>query len=359
MNTFVVRLLILLCFVLSVCRAQSDPHDLAQEYIGFSTLQEAGVESANSPNSKSVSSGKKSWNYYDKTIGTPLRTWALEHIAPSPGGTVFYPFSGPDFVTVSQIFPKADRFILAAIQPAGPPVDTKTMPEAEVQAFKSKFLSEWVKFGQLGFFRTIDLNENTGSATARLTSTPVLMAFAAALGYRVQSVIPLELNKVNGEYEPQEISLATKWNSVRLRLSRDARDVVLDYICIDLSDVGLKSKSPERAWIEMTAQNPVLLKAASHLLPDPYFTACRAAIVNGAPLLIQDETGLDYADLKKIGDVKLYGRFAGVHKLFKQQQPELVAAYAEAGQNTLPLPFAYSYQKSAERRSMQVVRRSP
>jgi hypothetical protein len=68
---------------------------------------------------------------------------------------------------------------------------------------------------------------------------------------------------------------------------------------------------------------------------------------------------LDYADLKKIGDVKLYGRFAGVHKLFKQQQPELVAAYAEAGQNTLPLPFAYSYQKSAERRSMQVVRRSP
>ena len=58
MNTFVVRLLILPCFVLSVCRAQSDPHDLAQEYIGFSTLQEAGVESANSPNSKSVSQEK-------------------------------------------------------------------------------------------------------------------------------------------------------------------------------------------------------------------------------------------------------------------------------------------------------------
>lgn len=58
MNLFVARVLLFPCLVLSVCHAQSDPHELAQEYIGFSTLQEVGVDAAKSPDSKSVSSGK-------------------------------------------------------------------------------------------------------------------------------------------------------------------------------------------------------------------------------------------------------------------------------------------------------------
>jgi len=362
-NTKMYRILFSLsflqCLLLSDSRAQTAPDVLARDYIGFASPQEGSLESGKPPEISHVSPGKKTWDNYEKTIGAPLKKWAGEQIAASLGGTVFYPFSGPDFVTVGQFFPEADRYILAAIQPAGPPVDTMAMPVPDVEAFKSKFLTEWVKFGQLGFFRTIDLNENTGSATARLTSTPVLMAFAVALGYRVDSVSPLQFNTQSGDYEPQEISPQSTWNSVRLKLSRSGREAILDYVCIDLSDSGLKPNSPQRGWIERTAKNPVLLKAASHLLPDPYFSACRAAIVNGAPMLIQDETGLDYGDLKKMGDVKLYGRFTGVHKLFKQQQPELIAAYAAAGKDTLPLPFAYSYQKASERRSLQVVRRAP
>lgn len=344
----------------------ADLNKLASEYAGLPRelnsaapgQTENALPSKNSPKPK-VSAGKNAWDSYERVIGIPLRKWAADEIAPPKGGTLFYPFSGPDFVTVAQMFPDADRYVLVAIQPAGPVVDITTMNGQAASAFKSKFENEWTKFGRLGFFRTIDLNENTASKEVPLTSTPVMMAFAAALGFRVESVNPLQMNPESGEFEAVETPASHRWNSVRLELSREGKPVTLDYICLDLSDGYLKSHPVEREWIRRTAKNPVLLKAASHLLPKPYFSVTRSAIIENTPLLVQDETGLEFPDLKKIGPVKLYGRFTAVLDLFDpNSQRELALAYAEAGQ-TNPLPFAYSYQKSAERRSLQVVRRDP
>jgi hypothetical protein len=304
-----------------------------------------------------VSAGKQAWDQYEKTIGVPLRKWASEEIAPTKGGTVFYPFSGPDFVTVAQMFPDADRYVLVAIQPAGPMVDPGAMSTGAAAEFRTKFGDEWAKFGALGFFRTNDLNENTTSGTCRLTATPVMMAFAGAVGFHIGAVRPLKMNEASHDFEPSDVDAGTKWSSVRVDLTKDERSVTLDYICLDLSDSHLKKHPEELGWIQNMAKNPVLLKAASHLLPKPYFSACRNAIVAGSPLLVQDETGLEFPDLKKMGEVKLYGRFAGVLKLFDQNsQLELVAAYKAAGQ-TSALPFACSYQKSADRRCFQIVRR--
>lgn len=344
----------------------ADLNILAAEYAGLPRPENADgsvrAEVVRSPDRNfqpPVSAGKKAWDAYQKVIGNPLQQWASSEIAAPGGGTVFYPFSGPDFVTVSQMFPQAERYVLAAIQPAGPVVDLAGMGDAAAGAFKSKFEAEWLKFGQLGFFRTMDLNENTANKVTPLTSTPVMMAFAAALGYRVESVRPLRMNEASGEFEPFEPEPKTRWSSVRLELKRDGNPVTLDYLCLDLSDDFLKSHTAELEVLRRLSRNPVLLKAASHLLPKPYFSVCRGVIVEGASLLVQDETGLEYEDLKKIGEVKLYGRFTGVLNLFDpNSQRSLEAAYAAAGTTTGALPFAYSYQKSADRRSLQVVRRA-
>jgi hypothetical protein len=345
----------------SVAAAATDPDVLAREYVGRSETNSgvgepslAGKKSGAQPQ---FNQGRIAWDSYEKQIGKPLRKWMEEEVAPQPGGTVFYPFSGPDFVTVAQMFPEADRYVLVAIQSAGEVVDTHAMSPTAALAFKSKFNLEWMKFGYLGFFRTLDLNENTASTEAKLTSTPVLMAFASALGFRVNSVAPLRFNAETAEFDAVEAASQKNWTSVRIELLKNERKVTLDYISMDLSDGFLKKHAPELSWIRKSAGNPTLLKAASHLLPKPYFSACRAAIVDSTPLLIQDETGLEYSDLKKMGPVRLYGRFSGVFRLFNQSsQRELATAYLNAGQQSV-LPFAFSYQKSPNQRSIQVVRR--
>ena len=141
--------------------ASTDPDVLAREIVGLPDSSSAISLEVGVGSKKDLkppfSPGKAAWDSYEKQIGNPLRKWAAEEVSPPRGGTVFYPFSGPDFVTVAHMFPEADRYILVASQPAGEVVDLRTMSPQEAETFKSKFNAEWAKFGYLGFFRTLDL----------------------------------------------------------------------------------------------------------------------------------------------------------------------------------------------------------
>ncbi len=299
----------------------------------------------------------QAWANYDKQVGQPLAAWSNREVAYWGRSTVFYPFSGPDFVTVARVFPGAERYVLVAIQKARQPAQLENMNAVQRAAFEKKLGGAWEKFGKLGYFRTLDLNDDQREGSGGVGTTTILMAFAARLGYEVTAVTPLGFNPDKGEWEAA--ASENRSGSVRLSLLQDGRRVTLDYISLDLSDSALKAAEPKTAWIRQMAAHPLLLKAASHLLQQPNFTVLRDALVATAPMVVQDETGLDYRDLRKIGPVRLYGKFSQTHRLFTTTaQPELAAAY-RADKAPRELPFAFSYLKTADARSLQVVRRSP
>jgi len=299
----------------------------------------------------------QAWANYDRRVGQPLAAWSKREVAYWGRSTVFYPFSGPDFVTVAQVFPGAERYVLVAIQRARQPAQLESMNAEQRAAFEKKLGGAWEKFGKLGYFRTLDLNDDQREGAGGVGTTTILMAFAARLGYDVSAVTPLRFNPDKGEWEAA--GSETRTGSVRLSLVQDGRRVTLDYISLDLSDSALKAAEAKLDWVRRMAAQPVLLKAASHLLQQPNFTVLRDALVANAPMVVQDETGLDYRDLRKIGPVRLYGKFTQTHRLFTTTaQPELAAAY-RAEKAPRELPFAFSYLKTADARSLQVVRRSP
>lgn len=295
------------------------------------------------------------WMKYDKQLGQPLAAWARREVAYPGGGTVFYPFSGPDFLTAALVFPNAERYVLVAIQTARRPAQPENMGALQRQAFEKKLGGAWEKFGRLGFFRTDDLDDDQRDLAGGVGTSTILMAFAARLGYAVTAVAPLGFNADKGEWET--LAANDKWASVRLSLEKEGRKVTLDYLRLDLSDRGLQAAEPQQAWIRRMAARPTLLKAASHLLQEPHFTLLRDALVTHAPQVVQDETGLDYRDLGKIGTVRLYGNFVQTHGLFKTTTQRALATAYKTEKATGELPFAFSYLKRADARSMQIARR--
>jgi|LauGreSuBDMM15SN_2_FD.fasta_scaffold37148_2 hypothetical protein len=293
------------------------------------------------------------WDYYQKTIGQPMSEWAKTEVRRAPGGTVFYPFSGPDFVTVSHLFPQADRFVMVAMQAAGEPADVTNMSSGRMQSFQAKFMREWMKFSRLAFFRTDDLNEDLRDKHAQIGVTTILIAFALYSGYDVKAVYPIVFDEASGDY----IKGNGPWKSVRLELSKGGKPVVLDYVSLDLSDDVLSQNASTRAWLARESRHPVLLKAASHLLQETYFAVLRDILVENATMVIQDETGLNYTNLAQIGPVDLYGGFLYPHELFNRKKQESLAQAYRESKDVKPLPFAFSYNKTTERRSVQIVRR--
>lgn len=294
------------------------------------------------------------WAHYQKTIGQPLSSWAATEIAAKTAGTVFYPFSGPDFVTVAHAFPNADRYVMVAMQAAGAPVTLATMSPARAQGFQQKFLREWMKFSRLAFFRTDDLNEDQRDQFAPIGVTTILSTFALYSGYDVMEVYPIVFDEQSGDYVKSETG---PWRSVRLLLSKAGKPVTLDYVSLDLSDASLSKSEPIRKWLAREAHHPVLIKAASHLLQETYFSILRDILVANATMVVQDETGLNYTYLAEIGPVDLYGGFLYPHELFNRKKQESLAKAYRESKNVKPLPFAFSYNKTNERRNVQVVRR--
>jgi hypothetical protein len=82
-----------------------------------------------------------------------MQAWAGKQI-PAFQKTVFYPFSGPDFATVSQMFPQAKRYVMVAMQAAERPIDlTELKPEAARQTLEV-LTGAWEYYGRDGFFVT-------------------------------------------------------------------------------------------------------------------------------------------------------------------------------------------------------------
>ena len=297
----------------------------------------------------------ESWAVYQKDHGHPITEWAKSEIRFSGTGTVFYPFSGPDFVTVNQVYPDADRYVMVAMQAAGEPTLLAPMSPERAQQFQAKFLREWKRFAYNAFFITAELEADRFAKSTHIGITTILMTFALYSGYDIAEVYPISYDSASGQF----IKSAGPWKSVRLVLKKNGKTVALDYVSLDLSDQNLLVKEPMRGWLSHMTQHPMLIKAASHLLQDGNFIVLRDMIVKNAPMVVQDETGVDYAQLRKIGNVDLYGGFSLPFEQFSpHKQQSLAQAYRQAT-NVKPMPFAFSYNKEHERRSVQIVRREP
>ncbi len=290
--------------------------------------------------------------HFGKKVGEPMERWAAQTLEHDDGETIFYPFSGPDFATAHRLYPRAGRYVLVAMQKAGPPPplselapeDRRTTFELHGQIMRN--------FTRLGFFVTKEMNErfHRELPTAGLTGT--LMVFAEREGFAVVDVEPISVD-ADGQVRAHEgdRSRAQIWNSVRLHLQQraDGREVTLDYVRLNLGDWNLRKHENQRRFVEQMSSNRSLLKAASHLLQKPHgFSTIRDALLDNAPSILQDETGLAYDRLTPGHQVQLFGKYETPHQLFDAdpQQP-LAEAYAAQSESAQALPFRIGYRKVA------------
>ena len=339
-----------LSFAFPAQAATLEAEQLAQLLAGLPSTSELAFSAAYN---KKVDAA---WKRYESAVGSPLAKWSAQEIGRLKDAQVFYPFSGPDFLTINRVYPDATHYVLVALQKAGKPLAIDRLNAQARQKLEKKMGDSWQKFGTLGFFRTHDLDDDQRDSLS-LGTTSILLAFSARLGYRVLSAQPLSFSENEMKWLAADGESA-KWDSVRIALSKAGKTITLDYISLDLSDKKLQQSEPVQKWIDASARSPVFLKAASHLLQKPSFSILRQSLLNYSPVLVQDETGLDYTDLKKIGRTRLYGNFVKAHVLFSStRQQALTEAYKTADPAPPPLPFAFSYQKKAGFRSMQVANR--
>ena len=340
--------------------AAGEAHDTARIIAGFPASLDKFGKAQSGPWRSYAREISSHWMEYERRIGRPMRKWGCQELERADGVTVFYPFSGPDLPTAVQLFPDADRYVLVSLQKAGALPRLESFSAAELENYLAVVRKAWRFFGILGFFRTDDLEAVANARGIRMGMSGPLVAFAVRLGFEIEALESIRLHS-DGNYAAVRggtSAQADAWDSVRIRMRKDKRKVVVDYVQMDLSDAWLAGYAPGRDWIERMAGNPTLLKAASHHPQKPDFSVVRNSMLRKAPSIVQDETGIEYGALAGAFAVRLYGKFTRPNPSFSSELQRSLAAAYRSGATAKPLPFRLGYEKNSGS-AMQVAIRKP
>jgi hypothetical protein len=281
------------------------------------------------------------WARYSQTIGDPMAQWALEEV-PAATETVFYPFSGPDFVTVNHLFPNARRYVMMAMQSAERPLDLANLPPDLLEQSLGVLTSAWQHFGVHGFYVTEYLEKYLYSTRANIGASTFIVSFLSLQGFEIERVVPIEVD-ANGMI--QELSPSTpRWRSVRIQANRNGKTIIVDYLKVDLSNVGLQAAPENLELVRSLAAGPVMFKAASHLPQNASFSVIANEVLTRSPVILQDETGLRYTNLIQAHQVALFGKFVVAHHAFQSYHGDLAQAFAKR-EDIKPLKFRFGYFK--------------
>jgi len=280
------------------------------------------------------------WEKFDAQKLEPVRNWsktALADVSPATE-TLFYPFSGPDFIYAHTFVPTASRYLLFGLEPVGSIPDLTSMSPAELTGFLAILKRSFREILSYSYFITHKMSRDIRSRSSLDGVTPILMTMIAREGLVILSVRRVALS---GEDTPSRI------HGVEIVVvdTAGARHEIV-YFQIDISN-GRRAKN--KAFYEYLDGVPepvtTFVKSASYIMHDSYFSDIRSAILEKSTSIVQDDTGIPYRFLPRSQwDVQLYGRYAKPIRTFEKRfQPDLKRAYRDSD----AVRFRYGYNKES------------
>lgn len=300
------------------------------------------------------------WSRFTKTIASRVQSWAAKELTDIHRDvqTVFYPFSGPDFLYASLFFPGARTYILIGLEPVGTIPDPFKFSKEAYGPYLSLLLKSIEEILLISFFRVNDLSAEV--VTTGLNGTlPILMLFLARTGNEIVDIRPVEIAS-NGKIAILDRFSETKGSYKGVTISFRAKNSEsvqqLYYFSADLANFGLTKDAGFRQFLDGLDMGIfTFIKAASYLMHIRYYSTIRSIILNKSRVIVQEDSGITFHFFdRSIWDIRLYGTYSEPIKKFKEYfDQDLKDAYA-AGAAPLNFRIGYSPQSN-----LLVARRKP
>ena len=303
---------------------------------------------------------------WEKTQKARMAQMRDFHKAALSGGSldkakVFYPFSGPDVLTLLTFFPDHDDYIMAALEPPG------TVPPAG--EFKAEILGDQLAGLQgtlnslLGrsFFITREMDRQLrGQVTDGVL--PVMLVQLVRMKKQVlrwQSAGIDEEGRLILRHDSAPRAAFGRNRSVLLEIKDEdtGRKQRLLYVSLNLDNAHIGTNSGFKKFVEGLGPVDTLLKSTSYMPHHNNFSIIRDLILAQSVSVVQDDTGVPFRmfDAAK-WQVDLYGTYDKPYGSFAYMvQKDLQEAYKSEAVKPLSFRIGYGYGRVPS--NLQVARR--
>jgi hypothetical protein len=294
----------------------------------------------------------RAWARLEQLQLSKIRAWAPQFLGEvhQDSGTMFYMFSGPDFLYANAFFPNANTYILCGTEPVGPIPNVAGIPREVLPSALGNLRKSLDSLLNWSFFITKDMKLDL-TQTQLSGTLPLFYIFIARAGYTIDSVASIALDR-NGNF-----IMSGKASAPGVKVVFSAPDrppQTLYYFTSDLGNDGIKSNPGFIKFCRQQGVGVSLLKAASYLMHEEGFSQVREFLLTHSKVILQDDSGIPrrFFDDQK-WSIRYCGQYAGPIEVFKKyQQPDLMNWFARSA--PAPLVFGFGYQWHPSRASLMI-----
>jgi hypothetical protein len=267
------------------------------------------------------------------------------------GRTVFYPFSGPDALTVTSYFPHNPLYVMVALEPAGTLPTAGQIAKKELPGYLAAIRDTMASELGRSFFITRQMDHQfRGQVTDGLLA-PILQLLVRT-GHTVLGFRYVRLDDA-GEVIDRTVDYKapTRYGNkgVEIEFQTDADSSLhrMVYFSVNISNDRMKENTPFQKYLSQLTGAVSMLKATSYMPHHAGFSMISDALLADSYAILQDDSGLPYKKFTpEQWKVQLYGDYNKPYGSFSWlEQPDLREAYKAGGPKPLPMHVGYGYRR--------------
>ena len=286
-----------------------------------------------------------------------VRAFASRNLT-EPSRTLFYMFSGPDFLYGAAFFPTASTYVLSGLEPTGPIPDLVKLRGHALPAALDHVRVSLRQMLSHSYFITSQMGSHL--SRGQLTGTlPILYVFLARSGKTIHNVSYVELQP-DGSLRTFEGSTPTSPpRAVKIDFSSgDGRAQTLYYFSTNLANDGV-SKSGFLKFCEQQGGGDSFVKSASYLLHGSAFSSVREFLLKNSAHILQDDTGIPVSHFKDDHwTLQPFGTYTRPIAVFSRNYQSRLRALFEKGKPS-SLEFGVGYKWRPNQSNLMLATRKP
>jgi hypothetical protein len=285
-----------------------------------------------------------------------VRAWGEQHVG-KPKPTLFYMFSGPDFLYASTLFPTASTYVMSGLEPVGRLPDILALRKNTLPTVLGQLRASLSDILSRSFFITSHMDQKLRQA--QLSGVlPVLYVFLARTDRTITDVTYLTLEP-DGRVKPFEPAAnAGSPKAVRISFTdKTGRAQKLYFFSTNLANKGV-AQSGFLEFCKSLGKGDALIKSASYLPHGGEFSTVRDFLLSNATRIVQDDTGIP---IRLLGEADWKVQPFGV---YTRPIPPFTHAYQPAMRTLydkhkpVRLEFSYGYRWRQNQSNVQIITRS-
>jgi hypothetical protein len=265
--------------------------------------------------------------------------------------TLFYPFSGPDFIYANIFFPNAKKTIMLGLEPVGNVPNPANMKDSErlLKFFKAIDIAMDSIF-RLGYFMTYEMGRDFNRVVELNGTVPIISIFMVQTGHRILNIERVTINS-DGELvdsiagmqdldSPKDEYISG--GKITYMREGDLEPRELLYFSHDVSPSHLEKTPGFMKYLNSQDIDVTFLKAASYLMG--WMDPLRNYSLEKSDYVFQDDSGIPYRFFdKNTWDFEFWGKYQRTLKVFKPNfQSDLQKNYS-TDSLVKPLEFGIGY----------------